>query len=270
MQGYAVFGNPVAHSQSPFIHQQFSRQLMIQHNYGRIAAPLDGFVPVLEAFFATGGQGANVTVPFKQQAFQRADSLSERAAQAGAVNTLKRLADGHLLGDNTDGIGLVADLQRLKMLTGKRLLLIGAGGAARGVIAPLLAEHCEITLCNRTFAKAQQLARMFPVRACSFEQLADFRFDLIINATSGSLQGDVPPLPTSIITPDTGCYDMFYQTEPTIFLTWCQRQGASQLADGIGMLVSQAAFSFQLWHGVLPDVVPVIASLRQKLAGYAR
>ncbi|CCJ90131.1 Shikimate 5-dehydrogenase I alpha [Cronobacter turicensis 564] len=151
METYAVFGNPVSHSKSPFIHQQFAQQLQIAHPYGRVLAPLDNFVKTLEAFFSAGGKGANVTVPFKEQAFARADELTERAALAGAVNTLKRLEDGRLLGDNTDGIGLISDLERLGMIQPRcRILLVGAGGAARGVLLPLLSLDCAVTITNRT------------------------------------------------------------------------------------------------------------------------
>ncbi|ALB64295.1 Shikimate 5-dehydrogenase I alpha [Cronobacter condimenti 1330] len=270
METYAVFGNPVSHSKSPFIHQQFAAQLRISYPYGRVLAPLDNFVTTLENFFDAGGKGANVTVPFKEQAFARADALTERAALAGAVNTIKRLEDGRLLGDNTDGIGLLSDLERLAMIKPRdRILLIGAGGAARGVLLPLLSLDCAVTITNRTFARAQELAALFShtgsVNAVALQDLVGHHFDLIINATSGGINGEIPALPVSLINAETGCYDMFYQKELTPFLSWCHTQGATQLADGLGMLVAQAAHAVLLWHDVLPEVAPVIETLKREL-----
>lgn len=271
METYAVFGHPVAHSKSPFIHQQFAEQLKIDHPYGRILAPLDGFVMTLEQFFAAGGKGANVTVPFKEQASARADELTERAALAGAVNTLMRLQDGRLLGDNTDGIGLLSDLERLKFIRpGARVLLIGAGGASRGVLLPLLSLDCAVTIVNRTVARAEELAKLFAhtgsVNAIAMDELVGHEFDLIINATSSGITGDIPAIPGSVVHSSTYCYDMFYQKGTTPFLTWCKQQGAQQCADGLGMLVGQAAHAVLLWHGVLPEVIPVIEKLRRELA----
>ncbi|CCJ77010.1 shikimate dehydrogenase [Cronobacter muytjensii] len=271
METYAVFGNPVVHSKSPFIHQQFAAQLRIEHPYGRVLAPLDSFLETLEGFFSAGGKGANVTMPFKEQAFARADELTERAALAGAVNTLKRLEDGRLLGDNTDGIGLLSDLERLGMIKPRyRILLVGAGGAARGVLLPLLSLDCAVTITNRTFARAQVLADLFShtgsVSAVALQDLDGHAFDLIINATSSSVSGEIPPLPASLVNEKTACYDMFYQKGLTPFLSWCTTQGAAQLADGLGMLVGQAAHAVLLWHGVLPEVAPVIEKLKEELA----
>ncbi|ELY6211496.1 shikimate dehydrogenase [Cronobacter dublinensis] len=271
METYAVFGNPVSHSKSPFIHQQFAAQLQIEHPYGRVLAPLDTFVETLEGFFMAGGKGANVTVPFKEQAFARADELTERAALAGAVNTLKRLDDGRLLGDNTDGIGLLSDLERLGMIKPRyRILLAGAGGAARGVLLPLLSLDCAVTITNRTFARAQELANLFShtgsVNAVALQDLDGHAFDLIINATSSGINGDIPALPAALINQTVGCYDMFYQKGQTPFLSWCAAHGATQMADGLGMLVGQAAHAVLLWHGVLPEVEPVIEKLKQELA----
>lgn len=165
METYAVFGNPIAHSKSPLIHQLFAEQLQIDHPYGRVLAPVDAFIPTLNSFFDAGGKGANVTVPFKEEAFGRADELTERASLAGAVNTLKRLEDGRLLGDNTDGIGLLSDLERLSFIKpGFRILLIGAGGASRGVLLPLLSLDCAVTITNRTFSRAEELAALFAHR----------------------------------------------------------------------------------------------------------
>ncbi|WP_318375373.1 shikimate dehydrogenase [Enterobacter sp.] len=271
METYAVFGHPVAHSKSPFIHQQFAQQLHIDHPYGRVLAPVDDFVNTLNAFFDAGGKGANITVPFKEEAFARADELTERAALAGAVNTLKRLEDGRLLGDNTDGIGLLSDLERLGFIKpGFRILLIGAGGASRGVLLPLLSLDCAVTISNRTFARAEELATLFThagsVSAVAMDQLAGHEFDLIINATSSGINGEIPAIPESLIHPHVHCYDMFYQKGNTPFLAWCEKQGAKHLADGLGMLVAQAAHAVLLWHGVLPETVPVINQLKQEIA----
>ncbi|ROU15653.1 shikimate dehydrogenase [Kluyvera ascorbata] len=270
MESYVVFGNPIAHSKSPFIHQQFAEQLGITHPYGRMLAPLDGFVETLETFFQQGGKGANVTVPFKEEAFARADELTERAALAGAVNTLKRLDDGRILGDNTDGIGLLSDLERLGLIKpGFRVLLIGAGGAARGVLLPLLSLDCNVTITNRTHARAQTLVELFrhtgSVSAQAMSELSGHEFDLIINATSSGIAGETPPIPASLINSHVCCYDMFYQKGDTAFLAWCVQHGAKRYADGLGMLVGQAAHAVLLWHGILPNVEPVIVSLQREL-----
>lgn len=271
METYAVFGNPIAHSKSPFIHRQFAGQLCITHPYGRVLAPMDDFVSTLEHFFMTGGRGANVTVPFKEQAFARSDELTERASLAGAVNTLKRLDDGRLLGDNTDGVGLLSDLERLQLIRpGDRILLVGAGGAARGALLPLLSLDCPVTIVNRTFTRARELAQLFShtgsVSALEMSALEGHEFDLIINATSSGLSGDVPALPTSILSHHVRGYDMFYQQGLTPFLHWCVDGGVQQYADGLGMLVGQAAHAFLLWHGKLPEIEPIIAALKQELA----
>ena len=271
METFVVFGNPISHSKSPRIHQLFAQQTGIMHPYGRICAPVDDFSGALQHFFIAGGRGANVTLPFKQEAFALADELTERAASAGAVNTLKREVDGRLLGDNTDGIGLLSDLQRLSLIQpGDRILLIGAGGAARGVILPLLSYGCSITITNRTLSRAQELETLFSasgtVTALAFDQLAGEQFDLVINATSSGVAGQIPALPEGLIHSGVRCYDMFYQAGATPFLYWCQLQGVTQLADGLGMLVGQAAHAFLLWHGVLPEITPVIAELKAELA----
>lgn len=270
MDQFAVFGNPINHSKSPLIHQAFAEQTGVEHHYGRICAPIDGFPQALSAFFEQGGRGANVTLPFKQQAWEFADQLSERAALSGAVNTVKKLSDGQILGDNTDGIGLLSDLERLKMINaGDKVLLVGAGGAARGVILPLLSAGVTLTVVNRTAARAEELAGLFAasgtIRACGFEQLTDQHFDLIINATSSGVNGETPPLPAAVIHADVRCYDMFYQSGLTPFLRWCQAQGMAHLADGLGMLVGQAAHAFYLWHGVMPEIAPVITQLKQAM-----
>ncbi|MCY1209131.1 Shikimate dehydrogenase (NADP(+)) [compost metagenome] len=269
---YCVFGNPIGHSKSPLIHRLFAEQTGQQLTYEAVLAPLDDFTGCARQFFATG-KGGNVTVPFKEQAYQLAGSLSARAQRAGAVNTLKKLDDGSLLGDNTDGAGLVRDLTRNAglELAGKRILLLGAGGAARGVIEPLLAEKpAALVIANRTVEKAEALARLFadlgPVSASGFDWLEE-PVDLIINGTSASLAGDLPPISPSLIKPGyTVCYDMMYGKEMTAFNRWAAEHGAARTLDGLGMLVEQAAEAFLLWRGVLPDSAPVLAELRRQLA----
>jgi shikimate dehydrogenase len=262
---YAVVGNPVAHSKSPLIHAEFARQTGQDMAYERLLAPLDGFVETVEAFRRAGGKGLNVTVPFKEEAFHYARQKTARAQDAGAVNTLK-FDNGEIIGDNTDGAGLVSDLtSNLKQaLAGKRILLMGAGGAARGVIGPLLARQpAALVLANRTLEKAQQLAELFDSRlaAVSYEALAGRRFDIVINATAASLKGELPPLPDNLFSPGALAYDMMYGSE-TPFMAWAREHGAAQVADGLGMLIEQAAESFYLWRGERPDTATVISKLR--------
>ncbi len=262
---YAVFGNPVAHSRSPLIHAEFARQTGQDLDYRAILAPLDGFAAAIDRFREAGGAGANVTVPFKEEAFLLATRLTPRAEQAGAVNTLKFDNDG-ILGDNTDGAGLVRDLtlNLRQPLAGKSLLLMGAGGAARGVIGPLLAEQPgRLVLANRTVEKALQLAELFGGRisGAPYAALAGQRFDVVINATAASLKGELPPLPEDLLHPGALAYDMMYGSE-TPFMAWARQHGAERVADGLGMLVEQAAESFFLWRGIRPDTAPVIASLK--------
>ncbi|MBM7062658.1 shikimate dehydrogenase [Pseudomonas sp. UL073] len=272
MDRYCVFGNPIGHSKSPQIHRLFAEQTGEQLSYEALLAPLDDFAGAARAFFAEG-RGANVTVPFKEEAFRLVDELAPRAQRAGAVNTLIRLEDGRLRGDNTDGAGLVRDLTGNAgfALAGQRILLLGAGGAARGVIEPLLAEQpAALLVANRTLAKAEELARLFgafgPVAASSFAELQG-PFDLIINATSASLAGELPPLTAELIRPGhTRCYDMMYGKEPTAFNRWAAAHGAAQTVDGLGMLVEQAAEAFWLWRGVRPASAAVLAELRRQLA----
>ncbi|MEQ9877103.1 shikimate dehydrogenase [Pectobacterium aroidearum] len=268
---FAVFGNPIAHSKSPRIHELFAAQTGITLTYERVLAPLDDFEQMLRQYFLDGACGTNVTAPFKERAFAEADERSECAALAGAVNTLKRLSDGRLFGDNTDGIGLLSDLQRLALVKpSDRVLLVGAGGAARGVIQPLLAYGCTVVLTNRTFSKADELVKVFSgvgdIKAVALDDLHGQSFDLIINATSSGMYDSIPNLPPELISPETGCYDMFYLPQLTPFLSWCVQHGAIRYADGLGMLVGQAAHAFKLWHGVMPDVEPVIGLLKQDLA----
>ncbi|ANI30372.1 shikimate dehydrogenase [Yersinia entomophaga] len=269
-QPFAVFGNPIAHSKSPRIHALFAAQTGIEHHYGTVLAPHDEFETTLATFFAQGAKGANITTPFKERAYAASAELTERAEFAGAVNTLKVLEDGRLLGDNTDGIGLLSDLERLELIKPQdRILLVGAGGAARGVILPLLSFGCKIVITNRTFSRAQQLSEVFrhlgEIEAVEMADLEGQCFDLVINATASGIHGDVPALPASLIAPNTRCYDMFYQQGDTPFLTWASALGATQYADGLGMLVGQAAHAFYLWHGVMPEITPVLALLSEEL-----
>ena len=272
MDRYVVFGNPIVHSKSPLIHRLFAEQTGQKLDYSTLLAPLDDFSGCAQAFFREG-RGANVTVPFKEDAYRLANSLTKRAQRAGAVNTLSKLADGSLLGDNTDGAGLVRDLtvNAGLSLQGKRILLLGAGGAVRGALEPLLAERpSSLIIANRTVEKAERLAELFddlgPVSASGFDWLRE-PVDVIINATSASLSGDVPPIAGSLIEPGkTFCYDMMYAKEPTAFCRWASKQGAAVAMDGLGMLVEQAAEAFFLWRGVRPDSAPVLAQLRRQLA----
>src|SRR5574343_735321 len=270
---YAVFGNPIAHSKSPLIHAAFAAVTGQSMIYEARLAPLDGFSGEVAAFVAAGGKGANVTVPFKEEAFRLATRLSDRAARAGAVNTL--VFDGaEITGDNTDGAGLVRDITRNLgcALGGKRILLLGAGGASRGVIAPLLAERpASLFIANRSADKAVALAASFadlaPVDAGSFADLAGKSFDLVINATSASLAGADLPLPPAIFAPASLAYDMMYCKGETLFLRQAREQGAARCADGLGMLVEQAAEAFFVWRGLRPETAPVLVDLRAGLAG---
>ncbi len=259
---YAVFGHPIAHSKSPLIHAAFARQTGQDMTYEAILAPKDGFATSVAAFVAAGGRGANVTVPFKEEAFRLATRLAPRAERAGAVNTL--VFDGGILGDNTDGAGLVADLTRNLncSLAGRRVLLLGAGGAARGVVEPLLDQQpAALVIANRTVSRAHELADLFGrgVTASGFDETGG-PFDVVINATAASLAGELPPLSPAIFTTDTLAYDMMYGRD-TPFLAFARGHGAAT-ADGLGMLVEQAAEAFYVWRGVRPDTAAVIASLR--------
>lgn len=266
---YAVFGNPIAHSKSPQIHSLFAAQTGEDLVYERQLVELGGFVGAAETFFSAGGRGLNITVPFKLDAYAYARQLTPRACRAAAVNTLALQADGSVLGDNTDGAGMVRDMRHNLgwSLQGKRVLVLGAGGAVRGVLAPLLAENpAAVTIANRTVEKAAELATAFAdlgsVDCCGFAELEGRVFDLVINGTSASLSGDLPPLPPGILAPACCCYDMMYGSQPTVFMTWASKQGAARVADGLGMLVEQAAEAFYLWRGVRPETVPVIEALR--------
>jgi shikimate dehydrogenase len=260
---YAVIGNPVAHSKSPWIHAQFARATGEDIDYGRIEAPLDGFARAVEAFRAQGGRGLNVTLPFKSEAFRFCAAASERAAAAQAVNTLV-LDRGRPWGDNTDGVGLVRDLavNLGRKLEGAHILLMGAGGAAQGVIGPLArAGAAAIVIANRTVPRAQALAARVPgATACGYEALAGRSFDLVVNATSAGLAGELPPLPAGLFRPAALAYEMVYG-RVTPFMAMARAAGA-QVSDGLGMLVEQAAESFLVWRGVRPQTAGVLAALR--------
>jgi shikimate dehydrogenase len=271
---YAVVGNPVAHSLSPAIHAEFARQAGQDLDYVRLLAPLDGFAACVADFRAHGGKGVNVTLPFKLEAYRLATRLSDRAEQAQAVNTLEFDA-GAIFGDNTDGAGLVRDIETNLgfALAGRHVLLMGAGGAARGAVLPLLEKRpATLVIANRTPDKAHALALHFARRgkcaACGYAELAGRRFDLVINATSASVRGGPPPpLPDDIFAPGALAYDMMYGKALTSFLRFAQAHGAARIADGIGMLVEQAAESFFIWRGVRPETAPVIALLKTQDRG---
>ncbi len=267
---YCVFGNPIGHSKSPIIQMAFARQTGQEIEYRAILAPTDGFADAVDAFIAEGGKGANVTLPFKQEAFQLATRLTVRAEQAGAVNTLV-FNDNEVVGDNTDGVGLLRDIMiNLNYpIRGKRILLLGAGGAARGVVGPLLGEHpASLVIANRTVVRARSLAEHFAslgaVSGCGYEDLAGQVFDVVINATSASLSGTMPPLPEGIFAPGSLAYKMMYGLGDTPFRVFARNQGAGMISEGLGMLLEQAAESFYVWRGVRPDVRPVAELLLKK------
>ena len=270
---YAVTGHPIGHSKSPFIHRWFARETGQGIRYDAIASAPDGFEGVVRRFRAQGGLGLNVTLPFKEEACALADVCTPRAELAGAVNTLSFRCDGAVLGDNTDGFGLIRDLRDNHgvPLAGRRILMIGAGGAARGVLPAILDERPHgLVVVNRSPERAAALAARFPgapVHACGFGDLGAEAFDLVINATSGGLSGErAPPVPISALRPGGAGYDMVYAREPTSFLLWSRAAGASVAVDGAGMLVEQGAESFRRWRGVRPPTKRVIEALRADLA----
>ncbi|MDE2263038.1 MAG: shikimate dehydrogenase [Gammaproteobacteria bacterium] len=265
---YGVVGHPVAHSLSPFIHAMFARQTGQAMSYRLFDFAPEVLEERITAFFTQGGRGLNITLPYKMAAVARADELTSRAQHAGAVNTLAMRKDGTILGDNTDGVGLTQDLcvnQRV-IVTRRRVLVIGAGGAVRGVLAPLLALGPEvIVIANRTADRAKALAATFAqmgnVEGVGFRYIAGGPYDLVINATSASLTGEIPDVPVAVIGSDTFCYDMAYGKGDTPFVRWCVELGCRAAASGWGMLVEQAAESFRLWRGVRPLTGPVLAAL---------
>lgn len=273
MNKYVVFGNPISHSKSPLIHQLFAQQINKTIDYSRRKAEVGGFNTAIEQLKSEGGVGCNVTVPFKDDAFKLANVVSQSAQLAQAANTLTFNDDGTISADNTDGVGFLLDLKTNQApLTNKRILLIGAGGAASGVIKPLLdCDPALLTICNRTYSKAEALAKRFMsfghINALTFEQLEDesLGFDLVINSTSASLHDELPPVPACVFNQCSFAYDMTYGNKPTVFVNWALENGVSQAIDGLGMLVGQAAKSFEIWHGIQPDITPVLAELRKTL-----
>jgi shikimate dehydrogenase len=268
---YAVFGYPIKHSKSPRIHKLFAEQTRQALVYTAEEVSAENFVETADNFFRKGGKGLNCTVPLKELAFQFADRLTERAHFAKAVNTLAMQIDGSILGDNTDGIGLVTDLTGNHQieLANQRILILGAGGATRGIISPLMnANPLEMVIANRTTEKAVHLAREFQalgkIYGCGFPDLEGRQFDLILNATSASLSNELPPLPENILAANACCYDLAYGNEPTPFVLWGQAHSALKNVDGLGMLVEQAAEAFYLWRGVRPETQAVIELLNSE------
>lgn len=270
---YAVFGHPIKHSKSPRIHRAFAEQTGQELVYTAEEVPAEKFTAAVTAFFRSGGKGLNCTVPLKELAWQFADQKTARARAAKAVNTLTLQPDGSILGDNTDGIGLVTDLtcNHSISLTGIRILILGAGGASRGIIGPLIDQQPQaIVIANRTAQKAVDLAHEFSngidIKGCGFDELAGRPFDLILNATAASLTNELPPLPAGILAEDGDCYDLAYANEATPFVRWGMQNHARKSLDGLGMLVEQAAEAFYIWRGVRPKTEPVIQQLTSERA----
>ena len=275
MDKYAVIGNPINHSKSPEIHHMFAQQAEDEIIYEALLSPIDAFEETVEAFRQGGGMGLNVTVPFKQKAWELADELSDYAKHAGAVNTLVFHQDGTIYGTYTDGIGMVRDLveNQQSLLQGKRILILGAGGAVRGVLQPLLMQMpSQIYIANRTPERAtalandmQDLRENCELAGGGFNDIVnhgDGEYDLIINGTAASLQGIMPPIPTSCLADGVHCYDMMYGGRPTAFEFWCEDNGAAKVMNGLGMLVEQAAESFSIWRGKMPATKPVLEALQ--------
>lgn len=290
MNAFAIFGNPIKHSKSAEIYAFFAREAGILEKYDlNLVLRQEDFDSILFNFFKSGGIGANITVPFKEHAFLLCDQLTNRSKIARAVNTIKKELNGALLGDNTDGIGFINDLKYLnwiydnnhyfvvtneKLLEKANILLIGAGGAAKGIIPELLTiKKCHLNVVNRTCARAQILVQSYcsmgyqNISYMSLYQLSydHMKYDLIINATTSSMLNDVLEIPSSLITPETKCYDLFYQKKDTSFLMWCKKNGAEHCADGLGMLIEQAAHSFYLWHNFIPSTACLRFYLRSIL-----
>jgi|HubBroStandDraft_1064217.scaffolds.fasta_scaffold01801_3 shikimate dehydrogenase len=270
---YGVFGHPVGHSLSPFIHGMFARETGQYMSYRLFDVAPAELTERVQQFFAEGGRGLNITLPHKVAAVELAHELTGRAAHAAAVNTLA-LTDKGVLGDNTDGAGLVRDLcDNLGLvITRRRLLILGAGGATRGILAPLLElEPLTVLIANRTPERAEALAAAFSdlgvTQGVAFEQVGDEPFDLIINATSASLSGEIPPIPAAACGAQTVCYDLAYGRAATSFVKWARRQGCARALQGLGMLVEQAAESFHLWRGMRPETSFVLAALKERAGG---
>lgn len=271
---YAVMGNPIAHSKSPIIHTEFAKQTHQRMEYTAMQVDIGGFDQSVGNFQANGGAGANITVPFKQEAYRYATRHSERAQQAEAANTLVFESNNEVYADNTDGVGLVRDLkQNLTVdLAKRKILILGAGGAVQGVMGPLLAEQpLSITIVNRTVDKAYMIKQRFQhlgkVLSCGYEEIDRHDvYDIVINATSAGIDGKLPPLVNNIVDRDSVCYDLFYAAQDTAFVAWAKQQMVSRAYDGLGMLVEQAAESFYLWRKQKPDTTPVIALVRKTIS----
>lgn len=269
---YAVMGNPITHSKSPQIHQQFAKQTSEELSYEKIKVETENFSTDVKNFQLDHGKGLNITVPLKEEAYKLATELTERARRAGAVNTLILNAKNNYIGDNTDGIGLVRDLTQNYdiSLMGKDILILGAGGAVRGILDPFIQQQpARIVIANRTLKRAQDLAKDFSdianIEVFEYEKLAGQKFDIIINGTSASLSGELPPLPDNLLKNNSTTYDMMYGKEDTPFMTWSKENNATHVFDGLGMLVEQAAESFYCWRKIRPETESVIASIREGL-----
>ena len=268
IDNYAVMGNPVAHSKSPQIHAAFAEQSNQIIFYQAIQVDDGNFHAAVKEFQAQGGKGLNITVPFKGEAWEISEGRSNRAERALAVNTISFDDAGKIIGDNTDGIGLVRDLTINQgiAIKDKDILILGAGGAVRGILDPLIDEHPDrVVIANRTVSRAGKLADIFSdhvdISACGFDELAGSSFDIVINGTSASLQGEVPSLPDGLLNDNACCYDMMYSMSDTLFVSWAKAHGAFKAIDGLGMLVEQAAESFFIWRGVRPETGSVIKLL---------
>lgn len=288
MSAFAVFGNPIKHSKSAEIYALFANEAKICNKYDLILSSEKNFKTMLIDFFNSKGLGANITVPFKKRALFLCDKLTERAMVANSVNTIKKMCDNTLLGDNTDGVGLISDLKRLQWVNEdntffnsnnihkysmNNILIIGSGGAAKGIISTLLnIKKCHINIINRTFSNAKKLVRYYHsigrqnISCIDLTKLSStynkITYNLVINATSSSMYHDIPKISSSIITRYTKCYDLFYQKKNTVFIEWCKKNGAQYYSDGLGMLVKQAAYAFNLWHNFFPDTISVLNNLR--------
>ncbi len=268
VDNYCVVGNPVAHSKSPQIHAAFAEQTQQNIFYQAIQVDDGKFKAALKEFQAQGGKGLNITVPFKGEAWEISEDRSNRAERALAVNTISFDDAGNIIGDNTDGVGLIRDMtiNHDISIKDKDILILGAGGAVRGILDPLFDEQPnKVVIANRTVSRAEELTDIFSDRgdisACGFDELAGSSYDIIINGTSASLQGEVPPLPENLLNDNACCYDMMYSMSDTPFVSWAKAHGTTKAFDGLGMLIEQAAESFFIWRGVRPDTVPVIKML---------
>ncbi|QJC28660.1 shikimate dehydrogenase [Enterobacteriaceae endosymbiont of Plateumaris consimilis] len=275
MKMFAIFGNPIKHSKSPTIHKLFAEQLNILQQYKKIYVPINKFNNIINYFFKHGGYGANITIPFKKNAYDICDFLTERGIKSGVVNTLKIIKNNKILGDNTDGIGLLKDLQKINFIhKNSNILLLGAGGAAQGIIYPLINFGCKITITNRTYKNSCNLLNHFNNKkhievikiedTYNITHIKNINYDLIINATSSSIKNKIPNISSNIIHNNIFCYDLFYSSNITSFLKWCLYHGAKQVSDGMGMLIEQAAYSFFLWYGIMPNTTLILKKFKKK------